>query len=281
MLIGRASAPGRCYIDACLHRGQSLTLTTLTTSPQPTHLTSGLAANSQKMVRYNDPAVLLAYRACETDDTTLLKEAFRQQEISSIRPYYGGQDISEAQELEMKLFTDHILFKAINSNATPILSHLIESGVSMEKLSGLHLATAGRGASQSTLEFLLARGWDINYRVKCVHFSREENWGRDTKPYMWWIVKDHALVKWCLEHGASVHPRDYQLHKQGRPTQDQFRCEPILELAACHASVATFELLRARGAPLGWRTLHLAVEWACHDWPDSKSKKTDIEKEGE
>jgi hypothetical protein len=37
---------------------------------------------------------------------------------------------------------------------------------------------------------------------------------------------------------------------------------PVLEIAAAEGIVATFELLRARGAPIGRRTLHQAVEQA-------------------
>ena len=91
---------------------------------------------------------------------------------------------------------------------------------------------------------------------------------------MWRVVKNHARVKWCLEHGASVYPRDFHPHKEGGITADQYYCEPILEVAVCRASVATFELLRSHGAQLGWRTLHRAVEFACRGTPPYYGRMT-------
>lgn len=46
---------------------------------------------------------------------------------------------------------------------------------------------------------------------------------------------------------------------------------PVLEIAAGSGSVATFELLRARGAPLGRLTLHRAVKQAFINAPSDDS----------
>jgi hypothetical protein len=45
-------------------------------------------------------------------------------------------------------------------------------------------------------------------------------------------------------------------------TKDQRLCPPVLEEVAAYGSVATFELLRSKGAPLAGRPLHRAVETA-------------------
>lgn len=88
-------------------------------------------------------------------------------------------------------------------------------------------------------------------------------------------------MKWCLEHGTSVLPRNqkpwplpedldinnsetvkeyFETHQySAQQRSDVFYCPPILELAASVSTVATFELLRSKGAPLGWRVLHKAV----------------------
>ncbi len=58
------------------------------------------------------------------------------------------------------------------------------------------------------------------------------------------------------------------MHKDQPPasddkvTSDYYSCPPILEVAAGHSTMATFELLRSKGAPLDRRPLHLAVSRA-------------------
>lgn len=232
------------------------------------------------MLRPDTPSRVLALRACEADDIALIKEAFRQQEIGPSRYYYPNEEISEARERELGCFTDEVLYEAINSNATSVLGHLIKSGVSVKKLSGGKLATDGQGASQATLEFLLARGWDINHRVK-YDSNTKGSLHAEAEPFLWRIIRRPAVVKWCLKHGASVHPRDYRPYTEGRLTGDQRKCEPILEVAARCTDVATFELLRSRGAPLGRRTLHIAVEAACWNGSDSNPKNTNPENQSE
>lgn len=65
---------------------------------------------------------------------------------------------------------------------------------------------------------------------------------------MWHYINDVDMISWCLEHGASMHP--------------DHNCPPILEKVAAWGTVEMFEFLRSKGAPLGWRSLHLAVEHA-------------------
>lgn len=86
---------------------------------------------------------------------------------------------------------------------------------------------------------------------------------------------------WCLEHGASIHPRDQEPLRDDILTVDQRRCPKILEEAAGWATVVTFELLRAREASLGWRPLHPAVETALYPWIDRPEKMQQREGESE
>jgi hypothetical protein len=250
----------------------------------------------------------LAFRACETDDTALLKEAFwsinidfsifltpfeRHDRLRSLRCSSCLNDIKNLQKKAFRTFQQEILRQALNNNSMPIVIHLLEHGfrvpdqfllelmnnnsvpalslliacgVSVQKLPPWELGLDCSNTSETTLEFLLAHGWDINNCHVEIHQDMnraDHEHSKEAELYMWRIVKNHARVKWCLEHGANVHPRDFQPYKQGDITSDQYYCEPILEVAACRASVATFELFRSHGAPLGRRALHRAVEFAC------------------
>jgi hypothetical protein len=52
-----------------------------------------------------------------------------------------------------------------------------------------------------------------------------------------------------------------------------YYCPPILELAARQSAVATFEPLRSKGAPLGWRILHMAAMGrACMAIPETQAR---------
>jgi hypothetical protein len=82
-----------------------------------------------------------------------------------------------------------------------------------------------------------------------------------------WLVTDVEMVKWYLDHGASVHPRDQEPIKDDAITDSQRGCQQILEEDAAWGSIETFELLRSKGTPLGWRPLHLAVETATYFRP--------------
>ncbi|KAF9734855.1 hypothetical protein PMIN06_000681 [Paraphaeosphaeria minitans] len=177
----------------------------------------------------------LAKTACERDDTSLLEQAFSH-----------CSDPPDLIRYSRRL--------AIQNNAEKVLKYLIEK-------QGLHVqhlpptVVSGAGRSTAILELLLAHGWDINWR----HVSES---GPDAEPFMWHIVGDGDVVAWCLEHGATLFPiRQERLHPNAL-TQSQLSCSQVLECAAARGSVATFELLRSKGAPLGWRPLHLAVRAA-------------------
>ncbi|KAF2855393.1 hypothetical protein T440DRAFT_504062 [Plenodomus tracheiphilus IPT5] len=186
---------------------------------------------------FESPTWNLARSACETDDTSLIEQA-----ISSC----PQQDDPEGLKR-------YICRHAIQNNAENALKCIIEQGLDVHSLAPT--VVAGDGRSKAILEILLAHGWDINYRQVSTS-------GPDAEPFMWHIVKDGDLVTWCLEHGASVFPRNQEPLRVGVLTQSQRSCRQILDCAAGYATITTFELLRSKGAPLGWRTLHLAVQTA-------------------
>ncbi|OBT51247.1 hypothetical protein VE04_08257 [Pseudogymnoascus sp. 24MN13] len=134
-------------------------------------------------------------------------------------------------------------YTATRNNAMAILNDLIKHGATVVPRRPSSVVRA----SKDTLEFLLAHDWDINAQ------GDSQN---DKQPFMWLVATDYDMVKWCLEHGASrasAGPRG------------------ILEIVAAHGSIATFDLLRSKGAPLGWRPLHLAVETATYFVPSDEN----------
>lgn len=123
----------------------------------------------------------------------------------------------------------------------------------------LVLAEYEHGQFEPIADALFAHGWDINRR-------QSRRWG----PLMWYVVARPERVQWCLERGASVMappPPDGErvtnewTEVYGWIPQCQ-NCPLLLEKVASAGSVATFELLRLRGAPMSSRCLHAAV-WAC------------------
>lgn len=183
----------------------------------------------------------LGCAACEDNNTNLLDET-----------------ISMVSTSDLDQFHRDIVRTAIESNSIAILSHLVQDQAArFERLSPESVATSPR-PSITTLEFLLAHGWDIN------HCRRYGIWGdQPCDPFIWLVISDERLVLWCLEHGARV---------------DGFarRTCPILERAAEYGTFAAFKLLHAAGAPLGRRTLHLAVQAASwgHTGSDDPEKDT-------
>lgn len=180
----------------------------------------------------------LVRTACETDDSSLMEQALL--------------GVSEKEKHDyLKL--------AIENNATKILAHLIKDGADVKGLCGADVQCRGP-KSKETLEVLLAHGWDINERDT----SQSQDGGQ---PYMWYwdVLRDIDMVTWCLDHGAGVY-----LKYDKPPSEQDF--QQILEKAAVASDVATFDALRANGAPLGWRPLHLAVQTSLYEkfYPPSR-----------
>jgi hypothetical protein len=136
------------------------------------------------------------------------------------------------------------LDRFVRSNATKVLSYVLEQGADLEG-EGVYLTLpwADRNLpSRATLDILIAHGWNID---SCGHISA------DTL-LLWKVLGHPEVVDWCLSHGASVH--------LSTPANHQLR--PILERAAAVGNVALFERLRMQGAPLSQRVLPEAVRSA-------------------
>lgn len=178
-------------------------------------------------------AIRLCLEACRLDDVSLINQALSLTTSSS----------------DSRL-TDEILHKALDSciahNAAQVLRFLIERGVSVRELA---VARSGHIPSCLILDILLAQGWDINFHTK-----------RDL-PFLWHVLGDASLVSWCLDRGASTVPTS-QSNALPEPQSRRRAIPPITETAAAEGTVATFDLLRSHGAPLGQRALHMAAEAA-------------------
>lgn len=184
------------------------------------------------------PEWVLMRKACKDDDTTAMDKA-----------------ISKTNKEDLKDFYKTTRATATQNSAITILNNLIGRGVDVTP----QWPSEARGASKETLELLLEQGWDINARGDLSY---------DRQPFMWAVASDYDLVKWCLEHGASVHPSGQEPFRDGVTTKST----QILEIVAACGSIATLELLRSKGAPAGWRSLHLAVETATYGY--SEKEKT-------
>lgn len=208
--------------------------------------TIGVMSGRGFLAEWNSPEWSLSRRACETDDTALMDEA-----------------IAMTASKDRETFFEQARRAATKYNARKILKRLIEEGRDIKP----RRPYEALGATKETLELLLEQGWDIN--------ERPLN-GNDQEPFMWLVVGNEELVRWCLDHGASVHPRDQEPLRDDIITESQARCRQVLEVAAAQGSVATFELLRSKGAPLGWRPLHLAVEAATYGLPTEKDPSINL-----
>ena len=200
------------------------------------------------------PPRRLALEACKADDVSLMAQAILL--ASSPESRDTVQEVIRAS-----------LRRSVASSATRVLSYLLDDqGADVSAISGGTIASVSSEESvepsREVLEILLAHGWDID--------SRDRNIGW---PLLWYAVRYPDLLAWCLAHGASVYlPGD-------TPPRDangigQVPRISLLEYVAEAGTVATFELLRARGAPFHRRTLHRAVEYAAIYAPPYDSART-------
>ncbi|KAK1250086.1 hypothetical protein MKX08_010089 [Trichoderma sp. CBMAI-0020] len=106
--------------------------------------------------------------------------------------------------------------------------------------------------SLEAIEMLVAHGWYIDTRTSRI------GW-----PLLWSVVRYHDLVKWCLNHGASVYLPGDTPPRDARGVGQVPRIV-LLEAAAESGSIPTFKLLREKGAPFHVGVLHIAVEQAIY-----------------
>ncbi|KAF2485057.1 hypothetical protein BDY17DRAFT_95911 [Neohortaea acidophila] len=203
---------------------------------------------------YDEEPYLSIRKACETDDVDLLSRVITP-EMVAMKP------------MPDRTFTllDFACDTSIRHNATSVLSYVVsDCKFNVQSLDTGNIAGISN-VSTGILDILLAHGWDIN--------GYDLSSPRKQLPFLWRVLSKDYLVSYCLSHGADVYPRGQPPIDPNFITVELRNCPPLLERAAAYSTVATFDLLRSHGAPMGWRALHLAVQEATHPWltgrPDS------------
>ncbi|KAH8121971.1 hypothetical protein FP744_10009197 [Trichoderma asperellum] len=184
--------------------------------------------------------VRLTIEACKNDDVSLMVLA-----------------ISLASRPESRNTVQEViqagLDRSLSRTAPKILSYLLDHGADVGTVYPQVIGPREEPGKPSLemLEMLVAHGWDIDAR-------RE----RTSWPLLWYVLRYPDLVEWCLAQGASVYLPGDTPPWDANGVARQVPRESLLVCAAKHATVATFELLRAKGAPLERRALHEAAEFA-------------------
>ena len=157
-------------------------------------------------------------------------------------------DILEARRAQLH---SEALWWAIRKNAVRCARYALEHGAPMNSFDTSMFPTE---ISTEILELLLAHEWDINDRQKF------------KQPLLWHICGNTGLVRWCLDHGAEVIPRN----QDPDDLDDTCNCPPLLDLVARRGTVEGFALLRSKGAPLGRCAVHHAARRAIFEQNSDK-----------
>lgn len=169
-----------------------------------------------------------------------ITDACAANDVARVRQALEAAPSRRFNEKELRVWA---IRRAVWNGAADVVRFLLELDRSLvEALTPDRVAEA---RSSEVFQILLDHGWDIDAREP----DQGNGWGRRL---MQLVCHDETLVRWCLDHGASV-TDDHT---------DPYRCPPILETVAAVGTIDTFKLLRARGAQPGRRTLHRAVESA-------------------
>lgn len=194
--------------------------------------------------------------ACEKDDVSAMAEYIER--------------VSQLSEGKRQDVLNLTLRRAVKRHAAKITAHVMELGADHSRIDGGTIASeidyAPNPPTREIVETLIAHGWDIS---------------QGEVPLLWVITDDYDWVAWCLAHKAKVMPQDEDVSKPraAGPTHFTLR-NPILQYPARNGDIATFELLRAHGAPVSQAVLPSAVRKASRlasrdstEQPSEKYKK--------
>lgn len=169
--------------------------------------------------------------ACENDD---FSRALERLDMAALAK--PNAVVARSNNLQ-KTLQRGLKYSARN-NSVGVMRCLIELGADVNDLPGSYLVdiVSLTSPSRETLKVLLEHGWDINSRIPKISGT----------PILWYTVEDSDLVKFCLDNGAEVDPED------DTPEGSKKERKPILEVAASGGNIESFELLRAKGAPVSY-----------------------------
>ena len=149
-------------------------------------------------------------------------------------------------------FLNRALQMVVRNGCPTLTAYLLDNQHAQMSCLNLH-HIAGK-PSVELLELLLSHGWDVNHAPP----PSPTQQGRRLIDH---VCRDEKLVRWLVEHGATVD------HGECEDTLDAWP-PPLLQTCALVGSVSTFKLLQSKGARLGKKTLHVAVSQAASDGAD-------------
>lgn len=138
---------------------------------------------------------------------------------------------------------------ALSHNMPEFVSYLLENEPDHVSTSLINESHLWNSASIPLLELLVSKGWDINRASP----NRQLGVG-ERLMYSPHVLGNEELVVWMVEHGARIDGGQTGLVQKSSP--------PLLQNCAAHGSVKSFKFLREKGAKMGRRTLHMAVQMA-------------------
>lgn len=183
--------------------------------------------------------LMLSLEACKTDNVSLMAQA-----ISLASNPESRDTVQQVMQTSLR--------RSVARDAPRVLSYLLEQGADGSTITASAIIARDEivEPSRKVLDVLIAHSWDTDSRGSGI------DW-----PLLWHATSYSDLLSWCLDHGASVYLQGDIPPIRPDGTSSVPR-PPVLEIAAANGTVATFEVLRSKGAPLGRRVLHRAVEKA-------------------
>ena len=149
-------------------------------------------------------------------------------------------------------FLNRALQMVVRNGCTNLTAYLLDNRHA--QMSSLNLHHIAGKPSVELLELLLSHGWDVNQATPPSPVQQ----GRRLIDH---VCHDEELVRWLVEHGATVDHGEFEDTLDARPP-------PLLQTCALVGSVSTFKLLQSKGARPGKKTLHIAVSQAVSDGAD-------------
>jgi hypothetical protein len=128
-----------------------------------------------------------------------IEEACRSDDVQSFSRIFLAEGVTTTNHNEDHIALLHYACRqCFQYDAVATLTYILtDRGFSTDNISAYDMIPT-QGLSTRILDILLACGWNVN--------KRDLRVGRTSEPLLWWILDNEELVKYCLKHGAKVHP---------------------------------------------------------------------------
>lgn len=171
------------------------------------------------------------------------------------------QALAVASEHNTEIKVEHLIARAlwmgVQAGSTSLLRYALSRGADVKIVPPSSVAWTWCKATDfeekqeacskiiKMLDILVDHGWDIN-TMQSVEY--------ETTPLLWYVCGSQSLTRYCLDRGAHLIITGEQTSSNPTDTTaDIYYTERhwlLLECAAAHGDVETFELLRSLEAPL-------------------------------